>query len=355
MASTARKNGGGSGSDLLDKKLRKALDLRTDAPAMVEALDSISGFYGENTLEARRGLRHELEHQNVLLATQFIEAFTPLNDRLVEVDSVVGHLEQSCVAVSDRLRNAETAMIQFTERAADLQKQRDEMLVQADEVSAFLSHYTLTPHEVHALQTVDLDQGASPHHQLGQMPPMPPMPPPGGHVGGLESVGPVGPVQFFAALERLQQVRLECQRLVGSRHQSAAFELLETLSQQQEQAYDKIYHWVQKRCGVTESEKGANNVAEAESIDDVDGSGVLKHAIHALRARPGFYVHCQESLGSHRRMLLVQRFVAALTVGGVGGTPRPIELQAHDPVRYVGDMVAWVHQAVASEKELLTS
>ena len=41
------------------------------------------------------------------------------------------------------------------------------------------------------------------------------------------------------------QVRLECQRLVGSRHQSAAFELLETLSQQQEQAYDKIYQWVQ--------------------------------------------------------------------------------------------------------------
>lgn len=238
----------------------------------------------------------------MLLATQFIEAFTPLNDRLVEVDSVVGHLEQSCVAVSDRLRNAETAMMQFTERAADLQKRRDEMLVQADEVrppgspsmhdltcgrrprqahhlhhhpspgppslhqhlvpipltpdaanlaaaaatavntpaltcpcahdeqvSAFLSHYTLTPHEVHALQTVDLDQGASPHHQLGQMPPLPP---PGGHMGGLESVGPA---QFFAALERLQQVRLECQRLVGSRHQSAAFELLETLSQQQEQ------------------------------------------------------------------------------------------------------------------------
>ena len=42
----------------------------------------------------------------------------------MEVDSVVGHLEQSCVAVSDRLRNAETAMIQFTERAADLQKRR---------------------------------------------------------------------------------------------------------------------------------------------------------------------------------------------------------------------------------------
>ena len=29
------------------------------------------------------------------------------------------------------------------------------------------------------------------------------------------------------------------------REESAAFELLETLSQQQEQAYDKIYQWVQ--------------------------------------------------------------------------------------------------------------
>ncbi|RMX56873.1 hypothetical protein pdam_00006294 [Pocillopora damicornis] len=40
---------------------------------------------------------------------------------------------------------------------------------------------------------------------------------------------------------------------------------------------------------------------------------------------------------------------------GPGGTPRPIELHSHDPVRYVGDMLAWLHQAIASEKELLHS
>ncbi|CAG8548311.1 1902_t:CDS:2 [Acaulospora colombiana] len=43
----------------------------------------------------------------------------------------------------------------------------------------------------------------------------------------------------------------------------------------------------------------------------------------------------------------------ALTRGGPGGTPRPIEMLAHDPLRYVGDMLAWVHQNVASEKEYL--
>ena len=45
-----------------------------------------------------------------------------------------------------------------------------------------------------------------------------------------------------------------------------------------------------------------------------------------------------------RRQLLVRSFVDALTVGGPGGTPRPIELHAHDPPRYVGDMLAWLHQ-----------
>jgi len=40
---------------------------------------------------------------------------------------------------------------------------------------------------------------------------------------------------------------------------------------------------------------------------------------------------------------------------GVGGTPRPIELHAHDPLRYVGDILAWFHQTCASEHELLAS
>jgi len=37
------------------------------------------------------------------------------------------------------------------------------------------------------------------------------------------------------------------------------------------------------------------------------------------------------------------------------GMPRPIDLQAHEPRRYVGDMAAWIHQAVASEDELINT
>jgi len=53
-----------------------------------------------------------------------------------------------------------------------------------------------------------------------------------------------------------------------------------------------------------------------------------------------------------RRTALVGSFIDALTLGeGFGGTPNPIEMHANDPKRYVGDILAWLHQAVPVEKE----
>lgn len=45
-----------------------------------------------------------------------------------------------------------------------------------------------------------------------------------------------------------------------------------------------------------------------------------------------------------RHNALFRRFISALTRGGPGGMPRPIEVHAHDPLRYVGDMLGWLHQ-----------
>jgi hypothetical protein len=54
-----------------------------------------------------------------------------------------------------------------------------------------------------------------------------------------------------------------------------------------------------------------------------------------------------------RRAALLRSFTDALTRGGSTGIPRPIEMYAHDAIRYTGDMLAWVHQATCNERELL--
>lgn len=56
-----------------------------------------------------------------------------------------------------------------------------------------------------------------------------------------------------------------------------------------------------------------------------------------------------------RSKAVTRAFLSALTQGGPNGVPRPIDMQAHDPVRYVGDMLAWLHQSLASESEFINS
>ncbi|KAJ7384243.1 Golgi transport complex subunit 6 [Desmophyllum pertusum] len=82
---------------------------------------------------------------------------------------------------------------------------------------------------------------------------------------------------------------------------------------------------------------------------------MLSRAMAALQDRPVLFKYTLDEYGTARRTAVVRCFIDALTRGGPGGTPRPIELHSHDPVRYVGDMLAWLHQAIASEKELLHS
>lgn len=61
------------------------------------------------------------------------------------------------------------------------------------------------------------------------------------------------------------------------------------------------------------------------------------------------------TLSTTRSTSLLNLFLEALTRGGPSGLPRPIELHAHDPLRYIGDMLAWIHQTMAGEHEFLES
>lgn len=68
--------------------------------------------------------------------------------------------------------------------------------------------------------------------------------------------------------------------------------------------------------------------------------------------------YCLDEYATARRGTVVQGFIDALTRNGGRSRDhqqqyRPIELHAHDPIRYTGDILAWLHQSVASEKENL--
>ena len=144
--------------------------------------------------------------------------------------------------------------------------------------------------------------------------------------------------EFFEALDHVRTIHSNCKNLLRTHHQRAGLELLDAMSSLQETAFERLCRWVQSEC------------RHVSDIESPEVEPLLQRAITALKARHVLFTYCAEEIATARQSALFQRFIRALTRG-----PRPIEMNAPDPWRYVGDMLAWVHTSLASEREFLAS
>ncbi|KAF4320223.1 hypothetical protein BBO99_00009296 [Phytophthora kernoviae] len=251
----------------------------------------------------RRNLRASLENQQLALAQQVLDGLGRTLEQVETLAHRVDALDDKCGQVQTFLETTKRETQQVQTEAASLATKRDQVQQEFKEARTFLDRYQLTEEEVRALYA--------------------------------EHLGDEDMDAFFSTLERVQQVKADCKELVATGEVNCGLELLDAVGKYQEAGFERLYQWTARKCA------------------EVDGepSNMLHHAIALLSDRAEFYNYCKECLTSSRRSLIVRRFIMALTVGGPNGIPRPIEMHAHDPVRYCGDMLAWVHQAIATESE----
>ena len=77
--------------------------------------------------------------------------------------------------------------------------------------------------------------------------------------------------------------------------------------------------WVQQQC---------QTLTEA---DPADVNPLLATAAAALRGQPVLLRYCADEVASARHSAVFQAFLMALTRGGPGGVPRPLETHSHNP------------------------
>lgn len=289
----------------LSRKLKKVLESRTDSPDLLASLNTLSTFYNENTQQSRRNLRSTIEKRSLSINHEFLQASESAQQALDRVEEEVNALAESCEKIAKALSSCSSStgdIISTTERLKqelDITTQRQEI------VSLFLRDYQLSNEEIKALREEDLNEN------------------------------------FFKALSHVQEIHANCKILLRTHHQRAGLELMDMMAVYQEGAYERLCRWVQTEC------------RRLGDIDNPEVSDLLKTAVRCLKERPVLFKYCAEEVANMRHNALFRRFISALTRGGPGGMPRPIEVHAHDPLRYVGDMLGWLHQALASERELV--
>jgi hypothetical protein len=203
--------------------------------------------------------------------------------------------------------NGETGPV--LEEATSLMNQRKQVENKQQILQAFNSHFLVSDHEATVLTST-----AEPVNE-----------------------------EFFQILTRVKKIHHDCQVLLGTEDQRLGLEVLEQSSKQLNAAFQKLYRWIQREFKTLD-------------LENPQISASVRRSLRVLAERPTLFQSCLDSFAEARESILSDSFHSALT----GSTSeaehiatKPIEFQAHDPLRYVGDMLAWVHSTTVSEREAL--
>lgn len=150
--------------------------------------------------------------------------------------------------------------------------------------------------------------------------------------------------RFFTILKRVKQLHLDCQVLLGTENPRLGIELMDQSSRNLNIGYQKLYRWIQKQFNTL-------------NLENPQISSIIRLALRALAERPTLFQSCLVFFAEAREHVLIDAFYSALTgsltENDQNPMTRPIEFHAHDPLRYVGDMLAWIHSSTVSEREAL--
>ncbi|XP_066592329.1 conserved oligomeric Golgi complex subunit 6 [Prorops nasuta] len=290
----------------LVKRVNKLLESRIEHDKeTLEALKELSTFFTENTLNARRNLRSKIERRSLAINEEFLSAFREVKNSLDFIYDNVLTMNNSVQSMTNKLQGTKTQILQLIDQTAKLQNESQILSMQQDVANAFIKCFQLTSNEIATLH-------------------------------GTSRESPITE-EFFTVVNRVQEIHSNCRVLMQSGYQTLGLDIMQRMTLLQESALERLYRWTQTHC---------------KQIEDELLVPLLIKAMNKLQDRPVLFKYIIDEYCSSRRSLLISSFIDALTLGeGIKGMPNPIEMHSNDPKRYVGDMLAWLHQAIPVEKE----
>ncbi|KAJ5138541.1 uncharacterized protein N7515_003389 [Penicillium bovifimosum] len=281
-----------------------------------DSLETLSLRGIHNSEETHRQLRLDVQKEVVDCNAEIVKDFGKVAEQLQRIGTVVSALNQTCDDMRKRINLAKQDTTPVLEEASALMAQKKETETKQQLLEAFSKHFLVPEEDILVLTSAE---------------------------------EPVDE-RFFDVLARVKQVHHDCEVLLGGENQRLGLEVMELSTRSLNSAYQKLYRWIQKEF-------------RSLNLEDPRISSSIRRALRVLAERPSLFHNCLDFFAEARDYVLSDAFHYALTdaVSGSNGpnvsdrTVKPIEFSAHDPLRYIGDMLAWVHSTTVSEREALES
>lgn len=230
--------------------------------------------------------------------------------QLKRIGLTIASLTQGCEEMKRHITTAHQETAPVLGEASELMKQKDQVESKQQLLKALNAHFVMSEDDIASLTST-----AEPVNE-----------------------------KFFSVLSRAKNIQSDCEILLGTENQRLGSEIMEQTSKNLTGAFQKLYRWIQREF-------------KSLNLENPQISSSIRRALRVLAERPSLFQNCLDSFAEARENILSDAFYTALTGSSVNGeedtSVKPIELVAHDSLRYVGDMLAWTHSATVSEREAL--
>ncbi|KAL2179421.1 oligomeric Golgi complex subunit 6 [Thermothelomyces heterothallicus CBS 202.75] len=264
----------------------------------------------QNTEETRRQLRLDLQKEVIDSNGEIIDEFAKVAEQLRRIGITIGRLNDSFNEIKTQIGSAHKATSTALAEASQLMAQRRRVEQKQALLAALNANFVLSVDETAALSLT-----SEPVNDL-----------------------------FFASLAKAKKLSKDCEILLGFENQTLGLEIMEQTSKHINLGFQKLYKWVQREFKTID-------------LENPQIGSPIRHALRVLAERPSLFQSCLDHFAEAREHVLSNSFQTALTGRSLSGVEdrsvKPIELVAHDTLRYVGDMLAWAHSAAVGEREAL--
>ncbi|KAI0015839.1 conserved oligomeric complex COG6 [Xylariomycetidae sp. FL0641] len=300
----------GRSSNPLSSKVTSVLSTSYADAEFRESLALLDERHVANTAETRRQLRLDVQKEVIESNGQIITEFGRVAEQLRRIGTTIDRLNKSYQEMKSHVTAAHESTSATLAEASHLMKQKQNVETKQELLKAFREHFVLSEDEIASLTYTS---------------------------------EPVDD-QFFQVLAKAKRIRKDCEVLLGFENQTLGLEIMDQTSKQLNHAFQKLYRWIQKEF-------------KTLNLENPQINSSVRRALRVLAERPSLFQSCLDFFAEAREQILSDSFYLALTGTSASGAKdnsvKPIELVAHDPLRYVGDMLAWAHSATVSEREAL--
>lgn len=284
----------------IQRKLSEIELLANDTrPEVIDALSSIDNS------NASLNVRSSLEEKEIATLNSFIGSFSNLSNTIGNIFKALDSLDQSCDSMLKKLSIGDKGVDEVLDMTTSLHTQQEKQVQQLKKIHNFMDEFYLSKQDLEILNSGDINDS------------------------------------FFDAFSRLETVQERTNNELKINQSTCLLDISASLNKTKESAYQRIYHWLHMNSHLF------------DSLNPIVNSS-YERCLASIKVKQFHYEFVIDEIAKVRGEVVGRSFLRALATGDKEN--KPIEASAGvDPLQFVGDIFAWIHQSTATESSFLAN